>query len=114
MSLVRSDEFQGRKVFVVGAARTDDLTSPQFWVDAERLVTVRAILPSGNGAALDCVLDGYVKSGASWVATKVSMSIGGKLRQLEEYTDLRTDVDLPDALFDPAKWTEVKHWAAGK
>lgn len=111
MTAIRADEFQGRKVFVVGADRRDDVTSPQFWVDAERLVVVRVILASGTNA-LDCALDNYIKSGASWVATKVSMTIGGKLRQLEEYTDVKTNVDLPDDLFDPARWTLAKHWAA--
>ncbi|TAK16212.1 MAG: hypothetical protein EPO35_05795 [Acidobacteria bacterium] len=113
MSLVRASEFLGRKVFVVGSKSDDDLTSPQFWVDAERLVAVRAILPSGANM-LDITLDGYIQSGASWVATKVSMMVGGKLRQLEEYTEVRTDVELPADLFDPARWMTAKHWAAGR
>ena len=113
MSLVRAGEFLGRKVFVVGSKSADDLASPQFWVDAERLVTVRALLQSGTNV-LDVTLDGYMESGKSWIATKVSMSIGGKLRQLEEYTKVRTDVELPADLFDPARWMNAKHWAAGR
>lgn len=106
-------ESQGRRTFVVGATKTGDLTVPQFWVDAERLVVVRALITSG-AAMLDITLDGYVKSGASWVATKVTMSSGGAVRQTEEYTDVKTDVDLPSDLFDPAKWMTAKHWAAGR
>lgn len=111
MSLVRPGEFLGRGVFIVGAKDAADLTSPQFWIDAERLVAVRVLLPSGANV-LDIVLDNYIKTGSSWVATKVSMTTGGKLRQLEEYSDVKVDVDLPADLFDPAKWTEAKHWAA--
>jgi hypothetical protein len=111
MSLVRTGEFLGRTVFIVGSKGADDLTSPQFWVDAERLVAVRVLLPSGANV-LDIVLDGYVKTGASWIAAKVSMSMGGKLRQLEEYSEIKSDIDLPADLFDPLKWTEAKHWAA--
>jgi hypothetical protein len=111
MSLVRAGEFLGRRVFIVGAKTAEDLTSPQFWIDAERLVAVRVLLPSGPNV-LDIVLDGYVKTGASWIAAKVSMSTGGKLRQLEEYSDIKSDVELPADLFDPLKWTEAKHWAA--
>lgn len=111
MSLVRAADFMGRRTFVVGAKTADDLTSPQFWVDAENLVTLRVLLPSG-ASTLDIVLDDYRKFGGSWVATKVSMSTGGKLRQLEEYSDLKVDVDLPADLFDPLKWTEAMHWAS--
>lgn len=113
MSLVRAGEFLGRMVFIVGSKNADDLASPQFWVDAERLVAVRVLLPSGQNV-LDIVLDGYVKSGASWIAAKVSMSTAGKLRQLEEYTEIKTDVELPADLFDPARWADAKHWASGR
>lgn len=111
MSLIRAGEFMGRKAFIVGSKNADDLTSPQFWIDAENLVAVRVLLPSGANT-LDIVLEDYRKFGSSWVATKVSMSTAGKLRQLEEYSDLKVDVDLPADLFDPLKWTEAKHWAA--
>lgn len=113
MSLIRTGEFVGRQAFIVGAKSADDLASPQFWVDAENLVAVRVLLPAGSNV-FDIVLDGYRKAGASWVATRVSMSMGGKLRQLEEYTEIRTDVDLPADLFDPMRWMNPKHWASGR
>lgn len=112
MSLIRAGEFMGRKTFVVGSKSANDLTSPQFWIDAENLFAVRVLLPSGANT-LDIVLDDYRKFGGSWVATKVSMSAAGKLRQLEEYSDLKVNVDLPADLFDPLKWAEARHWAAG-
>lgn len=112
LSKTHTAELTGRRTIVVGAASKDDLTSPQFWVDAERLVVVRAILPSGAAGAppLDIALDRYVQSGGGWVATKVTMTSGGKLRQLEEYTDVKTNVAFDAALFDPAQWSTAPHW----
>jgi outer membrane lipoprotein-sorting protein len=106
-------DVQGRRTIVVGTATRDDLSAPQFWVDAERLVVVRALVRSGAAGSplLDVALEGYVKSGQSWVAARVTMSSGGAVRQIEEYTDIKTDVDLPDDLFDPSKWTTAPHWA---
>jgi len=109
-------DVQGRRTFVVGTTKPGDLAVPQFWVDAERLVVTRARLPvstAAGAALLDVALENYVKAGGGWVAVKISMSSGGKLRQIEEYTDVRADVDLPVDLFDPAKWMDAKHWAAG-
>ena len=106
-------DVQGRRTLVVGTATRGDLTVPQFWVDAERLVITRVLLRSGAAGSplLDVALDGYARSGASWVATRVTMSAGGAVRQIEEYTDVKTDIDLPDDLFDPLKWTTAPHWA---
>ena len=112
LGAVHATEYQGRRVWVVGTAKTGDLSVPQFWVDSERLVVVRALIASGT-SMLDIVLDGYIESGQSWVATKITMSVGGAVRQIEDYSKVRTDVDLPPDLFDPSKWTAARHWAGG-
>lgn len=39
LSRIRADTLDGRLTWVAGARDAADLTSPQFWVDAERLVT---------------------------------------------------------------------------
>lgn len=110
LSATHTETADGRRIVIVGASKDGDLSVPQFWVDAERLVVTRVLIASGT-SMLDIALDGYIKSGNSWVATKITMSSGGKMRQMEEYTDVKTDVDLPADLFDPAKWTTAKHWA---
>lgn len=110
LNAVHATDYQGRQTWVVGTTKVGDLAVPQFWVDAERLVVVRALIPSGT-SMLDIVLDGYIPSGKSWVATKITMSTNGAVRQIEEYTKVRTDVELPADLFDPAQWMAVKHWA---
>jgi hypothetical protein len=35
---------------------------------------------------------------------------GGRRTLLEEYDDVRADVALDPALFDPRRWTEARHW----
>jgi len=117
LNAMHTIDVAGQRTFVVGTSKPGDLTVPQFWVDAARLVVVRALLPSSasaGAALLDITLGNYVKAGGGWVALKVSMSIGGTLRQMEEYTDVRANTDLPADLFDPAKWMDAKHWAAGR
>jgi hypothetical protein len=113
VTTVREDTWQGRRVYVVGATAPTDTISPQFWVDAERLVAVRVLLPAGpnaQGAPLDVHLDEYVKLGDSWLATKVAMSRGGVLQQLEVYTSYRVDVPLTPGFFEAATWSTAPHW----
>lgn len=117
---LRDGEWRGRPVYIVGSRGTTDTTSSQFWVDKERLLLVRAMLAppaSGPGSTMgmqDFLLDDYVPAGGGWLATKVTISVGGAVRQTEEYTDWRADVNLPSALFDPANWTAALHWAADR
>ncbi|NUO65449.1 MAG: hypothetical protein HOQ30_15380 [Gemmatimonadaceae bacterium] len=105
MSRVRADTAGGRAVWVVGAASASDTTSPQFWVDAERLVATRMILPAeGNLPALDVSLGGYERAGDGWIATDVDMRAGGRSVQREQYADVRANVDLPPSMFDPRQF----------
>jgi len=102
-----------RPVYVVGAADASDTTSPQFWVDAERLVLVRMLVAfAPNSPLVDARVDGYVRlAGPSWLATHNEFWSGGHPEQIEDYSDWRIGEDLPDALFDPAQWTTAPHWA---
>lgn len=113
LTRVRRDRWQGRPVFVAGARDASDLTSPQFWVDAERMVLVRMLLPLNRGGTArteDIHLDKYVPLTHGWLATKVVMYDGKVARQTEEYSDWRSDIPLDTRLFDATKWSSVKHW----
>ncbi|HEU6450903.1 MAG TPA: hypothetical protein VFT57_05735 [Gemmatimonadaceae bacterium] len=119
MSRVRSDSWQGRPVWVVGAAAASDTSSAQFWIDADRLILLRMVLvPSGEAGLragpLDIHLDEYVETGGGWLATKVVMYSGGVARQTEEYSDWRTGVELSPDFFVVEKWGEVPHWAVSE
>ena len=75
MQRVSRGEWQGRPVWIVGASSPSDTTSTQFWIDAERNVVVRMLLPPGRtGAMLDIRLDGYVPLAGGWLATKIVMT----------------------------------------
>jgi hypothetical protein len=104
LSKVRAGRFQNRDVWVVGATSPADTTSPQFWVDQQRNVVVRAIVRLSPTALYDVTLDGYVNVGPAMLATKIIMSSGGKVVQEEEYSDWKTNVDLPASLFDISNW----------
>jgi len=112
MSKVTTGQDDGRPVWIVGASTPSDTTSPQFWVDSDRKVVVRMILsPASNAPPMDIHLDKYVPLANGWLATKVTMLVGGKPRQTEEYSDWKANVDLPAGLFDPATWSTAPHWA---
>lgn len=112
---VRRDVWEGRPTIVVGGRDRSDVTSPQFWVDEERLVLVRLILaPSSGGpttAGQEIRFGEYVPLDRSWLATRVVILIGGRVVMREEYTHYEADPVLPDALFDPTRWRVAPHWA---
>jgi len=112
MQHVSRGQWQGRPAWIVGAASPSDTTSTQFWVDVERNVVVRMLLPpGGTGAMLDIHLDGYVPLAGGWLATKIVMTEGGQPRQSEEYSDWKANVALSDDLFSVEKWSTAAHWA---
>lgn len=105
LSRIRADTLGGRLTWVVGAHDGADVSSPQFWVDAERLVATRLIVPGeGMAPGLDISLNGYTPLGGGWIATDVDIKAGGTSVQREQYADLRANVRLPASLFDPHQW----------
>ncbi len=101
--------WQGKPVYIVGAARGDTV-SKQFWVDRDRLLFLRLIERSRQGRS-DVRFNQYVESGGGWVAVEVVQLVNGRRRLLEEYTDVRTNVALSDALFDARQWSSAPHWS---
>ena len=108
---VHAAEFEGRPMIVVGAAR-GDRRSKQFWVDAERLYFVRIIEHSRRDSTRmqDTRFVNYQKEGDAWLAARVEIHVDGKLTFHEDYSDIRTNLPLDDALFDPARWRTARSW----
>ena len=105
LSRIRADTLDGRLTWVVGARDAADTTSPQFWVDAERMVATRIILaPEAMAPGMDIALGAYQPLGGGWIATDVDIRMAGKSIQREQYADLRANVDLPSSMFDPHQW----------
>ena len=114
LATVREDQWDGRKVWVVGADRGDTTTS-QFWIEQQRLLFVRLIEahPAKEAGApadiLDIAFEGYQPLARAWVAPQVVIKVNGKEVQREEYSDIRADRPLPADLYDsgtyrPAAW----------
>lgn len=111
LALVHADTFQNRPMVVVGA-RQGNLHRKQFWIDAEHLYFVRILEPAPRDSTKvqDIRFMNYERRGEAWISPRVEIYADGKLVFHEDYTDMRTDVPLDDALFDPTKWKTAKHW----
>jgi hypothetical protein len=102
-------EWQGRAAYVVGAD-PGDLTSPQFWVEAERLLFVRLIQPAGpdRTRTSDIRFNRYEPIAGGWIAPEVVFLLDGEEVMREKYFDMEADVDLDPRLWDPARWGEMR------
>ena len=111
LARVHADTFQSRPVVVVGA-RQGDLHRKQFWIDAEHLYFVRMLEPAPRDTSKtqDVRFMNYERRGDAWISPRVEIHADGKLVFHEDYTGMRTNVVLDEALFDPSKWKAAKHW----
>jgi hypothetical protein len=111
LTVVHRDTFQQRPMIVVGA-HTGDMHHRQFWVDAERLYFVRILEPAPRDSSKtqDIRFLNYEPRGGAWISPRVEVWTDGKLGFHEDYSDMRTNVALDDALFDPTKWKTARHW----
>jgi hypothetical protein len=102
----------GREYYVVGA-RQGDLKRKQFWVDADRLLLWRVLepwLPTDTVNVREIRFQDYKPHGGGWVAEEVDFLRNGTRYFFEKYRDVRTNVEIDPALFDPRQFTTAKHW----
>ena len=114
LSRIHTQDFEGKPTYVVGSASPSDTTSPQFWVERDRLIVTRFLLPlipSPDNRVQDVRLENNVAVGGGWLATRVRMLDKGKPMQTEEYSDWRVNVPLPESFFQAEHWSEGEHWA---
>ena len=106
LSKIHETTWKGRPTYVVGAA-PQDTTSPQFWIDAERLYFVRSLEPSKKDASVinETVFNKYVPLDGGWVELEVLFLANGKQQVKEEYSNTKANVKLDPAIFDPRSWT---------
>ena len=114
LSRIHEDSWQGRPVYVVGAARGDGRRK-QFWVDRDRLVFVRLLQPDRDTTKVSEIrFNDYRPLGKGWIAPEVVFLTNGKPTFVERYEDVRADVDLPEEMFNPRTWNAVPHWRTAK
>lgn len=101
----------GREYYVVGADAGDERTK-QFWIEADRLLFWRAFLPLGrpDGVAQEIRFQDYRPHGGGWVAEEVDFLEAGKRVFFEKYSEVKVNVPLREALFDPKRFAETRFW----
>jgi hypothetical protein len=106
LSKLHQTTWQGRPTYVVGA-QPGDTTSPQFWIDAERLYFVRSLEPSKKNPAVinDTRFEKYIPLAGGWVETEVLFLSKGVQKVKEEYFNPKANVKLDPAIFNPQAWT---------
>jgi hypothetical protein len=100
--------WEGRPAYVVGAAEGDSTTS-QFWVDAERFVLLRLVQKNANQQGRTVITENrftYQDVGVVSVPKVITFLRDGRPYWREEYTEVRMNVPLDEAIFDPALWAE--------
>jgi len=102
MTPVHADTWEGREVYVIGAAR-GDVHSPQLWIDRDRLLFVRALQPDAQDSTKtdEYRFDNYTLLPNGWLSERVLMFVGGKLTQKEEYSNAQMNVRLDAKMFKP-------------
>jgi hypothetical protein len=110
LAKIHEDTWEGHPAYVVGADK-GDLKSKQFWIAKDTLLFVRIIEPAREDPAeLDDIrFVDYRALGGAWVAARVEVYSEGKLVFSEDYTDIRANVKLDLAVFDPQQYMNT-HW----
>lgn len=104
---VREGEWMGDKVWVVGGAPGDS-TANQFWIDRDSLLVERVVQKDSRGRRTivsDVRFTAYSDVGGFPVARAMTVYRDGRLLVKQSYSDVRVNVALPPALFDPAKFS---------
>ncbi len=105
LSKLHQTSWRGRPTYVVGA-EAGDTTSPQFWIDSERLYFVRSLEPSKKDSSVtnETIFEKYIPLGGGWLEMEVLFLANGKQQVKEEYSEPRANVKLEPAIFDPTRW----------
>lgn len=104
LSVMHTEKWQGRDVYVVGAKAGDEKT-PQFWVDKKNLYFVRLIEVKGKNKNIhETQFNKYQKIKGGWVSPEVIFFVDGKKTLTEDYTDMQADIPLAESLWNPNEW----------
>jgi hypothetical protein len=114
LTRMHEDSWQGRPVYVVGAA-AGDLHTRQFWIDRQRLLFVRLLQPDRDSTKTSEIrFNNYRQLGGGWIAPEVVFLVDGKPNFIERYEDITVDPPLSDAVFDPRAWNAVPNWRTNR
>ena len=107
--IIRSDEWEGQPVYVVGA-KLGDSTSNQMWVDRNQLRLVRFIQRNKAGERTivsDIRVRNYRDIQGFEVPTEFLVLRNGRPFWREQYADVRVNEEFLPGTFDQAKWYDI-------
>jgi len=107
--IIRTDEWEGRTVYVIGAKAGDSTTS-QVWIDSEHLRLARFIQRAGRGPRTivsDIRVRNYREIDGYHVPTEFLTLRNGRPVWREQRTAIRINQELPAGVFDQALWREI-------
>jgi hypothetical protein len=109
LGLLRRDRWDGRDVWVVGAAE-GDTTSTQFWVDDDRWRVVRVIQrdPRRPADRLDVRFREFDSVLRVPLPTRIEILRNGRVVQEQTITDLTANPTVPSNAFDLRRWRDVR------
>ena len=110
LARLRRDTWNARPMWVVGATSGTDLSSPQFWVDAETWVVTRVFdrsasaTPQGVRPATEFRLTDYRTLSGVPVVHEITFLRDGQPFFKEQYTDVVLNATLDARLFSSSQW----------
>ena len=105
----RRDRFEGRDVWVVGAA-PGDTVSPQFWVDEDGWRVVRVIQrdPAAPARSVDVRFPEFTTVLDIPVPARVDIYRDGSLVERQTITNVLVNPTVPASAFDVTRWRDVR------
>ena len=109
LAVLSEATWENRPVWVVGA-KAGDLHTRQFWVDKERLVFVRLLEPAPQDTTKtsETRFSKYYALAGGWMSPEVEFLLDGQRVFFEEYRDIKANVAMPAALWDPRQWKATR------
>ena len=106
--LLRRDELDGRRVYVVGAEEGDSI-SAQFWVDAEHWRVLRVIQRDARRPSeiLDLRYTEFTELLDVPVPTRIRVYRRGKLIEEQDISNFVVNPSLPSRAFDLGRWRQL-------
>lgn len=100
------DVWKGLPVYVIGADNNADSVN-QLWIEKENYSLIR-MLKYENSMKEEALFENHVKLGGGFTETLVHFYVNDKLIQVEKYNELKGDLPIEDAIFDPYKFVKLK------
>ena len=100
------DIWKGMPVYVIGAAKNQDSVN-QLWIEKENFSPVR-LLKYEKNTKEEALFENHVKLDGGFTETLVYFYINNKLIQVEKYHDLKANVEIDPAIFDPENFVKLK------